>query len=329
MARIKTYNQDVKVTKDDKLIGTNTNSGATQNFSLSSIVDFMNSEGQIKMPDGALFRFQTFDPDHTDPVGILNLTRDENTVETSYSAVTTVYVSKKMQGGDTVGDYINAFDNGTIKISEQGNLNSFGIFLVSDVVDDDNDRYTKLTLTHDKSVGTLYPGKYYYMSFMLDEGDINIGSYSVTDLQGVTDAGSGRIMTVEERGRLASIEDNATQDQSDQEIETAYNNQVSQATADELTNGTETEVRRFSPANIKSMIDEHANSVQYVHNQSLASTTWTINHNLGKFPAVSIKFSSSDQVYTNVGAFAGVTYTNENSITINLAAAESGYAYLN
>jgi len=48
-----------------------------------------------------------------------------------------------------------------------------------------------------------------------------------------------------------------------------------------------------------------------------------------KFPSVSIKFSSSDNVYTNVGAFAGVVYTDENNLTINLAAAESGYAYLN
>jgi len=65
------------------------------------------------------------------------------------------------------------------------------------------------------------------------------------------------------------------------------------------------------------------------HHQNSSSTTWTINHNLGKFPSVSLKFSSSDNIYTNVGAFAGVTYTNENTITITLAAAESGYAYLN
>jgi len=69
--------------------------------------------------------------------------------------------------------------------------------------------------------------------------------------------------------------------------------------------------------------------VSYVHHQNSANTSWTINHNLGKFPSVSIKFSSSDEVYSNVGAFAGVIYTNENSLTINLAAAESGYAYLN
>jgi len=78
-------------------------------------------------------------------------------------------------------------------------------------------------------------------------------------------------------------------------------------------------------------IDMFAESgdVSYAHHQNNASDTWTINHNLAKFPSVSIKFSSSDNVYTNVGAFAGVVYTDENNLTINLAAAESGYAYLN
>lgn len=67
----------------------------------------------------------------------------------------------------------------------------------------------------------------------------------------------------------------------------------------------------------------------YTHHQNNDSTTWTINHNLNKFPSVSIKFSSSDQVYENVGAFAGVKYIDKNNLTINLAASQSGYAYLN
>ena len=67
----------------------------------------------------------------------------------------------------------------------------------------------------------------------------------------------------------------------------------------------------------------------YTHHQNNASTSWTINHNLNKFPSVSIKFSSSDEIYTNVGALAGVEYTDKNNLTINLVSSESGYAYLN
>ena len=67
----------------------------------------------------------------------------------------------------------------------------------------------------------------------------------------------------------------------------------------------------------------------YTHHQNTASNTWTINHNTESFPSVSLKFSSSDEIYENVGAFAGVKYNDNNTITITLAAAESGYAYLN
>ena len=74
---------------------------------------------------------------------------------------------------------------------------------------------------------------------------------------------------------------------------------------------------------------ESGGDLTFSHHQNTASASWVINHNLGKFPSVSIKFSSSDSVYTNVGAFAGIVYTDENNLTINLAAAESGYAYLN
>ena len=75
-------------------------------------------------------------------------------------------------------------------------------------------------------------------------------------------------------------------------------------------------------------LEVYQTAQKYTHHQNSAAASWTINHNLGKFPSVSIKFSSGS-IYTNVGAFAGVTYTDENNLTINLAAAESGYAYLN
>lgn len=57
--------------------------------------------------------------------------------------------------------------------------------------------------------------------------------------------------------KVAGIEDNATADQSDAEIETAYNNQVAQVSSGERTAGTETAIRRFSPADIASMAGTH------------------------------------------------------------------------
>tara|TARA_Y100001954_G_C15631842_1_gene513107 strand:+ start:163 stop:504 length:342 start_codon:yes stop_codon:yes gene_type:complete len=84
--------------------------------------------------------------------------------------------------------------------------------------------------------------------------------------------------------------------------------------------------KNFKVAYLKTFIKKER---LFIHHQNSASNTWTINHNLDTFPDVCIKFSSSDEVYENVGAFAGVKYNDNNTITITLAAAESGYAYLN
>ena len=61
----------------------------------------------------------------------------------------------------------------------------------------------------------------------------------------------------------------------------------------------------------------------YTFTQSAASATWTIAHNLGKYPSVTVIDSANTIVYGNP------TYTDENNLTINFSAPFSGKAYLN
>lgn len=61
----------------------------------------------------------------------------------------------------------------------------------------------------------------------------------------------------------------------------------------------------------------------YTHNQSTASITWTIAHNLNKFPSVTVALSTGQQ------GFGDVTFIDENNLTITFAGAESGKAYMN
>ena len=56
---------------------------------------------------------------------------------------------------------------------------------------------------------------------------------------------------------ILGVEAGATADQSDAEIETAYNNQVAQASGAELTAGTATAIRRYAPADLKSLVNQH------------------------------------------------------------------------
>lgn len=71
-------------------------------------------------------------------------------------------------------------------------------------------------------------------------------------------------------------------------------------------------------AYIKAQVREH-----YVHEQQVASTTWTVNHNMDKYPSVNIVDSANDEVTGEV------KYNSLNQITITFTAAFSGKAYLN
>ena len=77
-------------------------------------------------------------------------------------------------------------------------------------------------------------------------------------LDDITIGTTNKHFTATDETKLDGIEDNATADQTDSEIETGYNNQVGQVSSGEKTAGTETGVRRFSPEDIKDMVIEHA-----------------------------------------------------------------------
>ena len=75
--------------------------------------------------------------------------------------------------------------------------------------------------------------------------------------------GDAEDLTAAQVRTIINVEDGSTADQSDAEIETAYNTQVSQVSAGEKTAGTETSVRRFSPDDVKDMIVTHAGSTYF------------------------------------------------------------------
>ena len=61
----------------------------------------------------------------------------------------------------------------------------------------------------------------------------------------------------------------------------------------------------------------------FIHNQPIPSATWTIQHNLGKFPSVTAVNVN------NIQGFGEVEYIDSNNLTIKFSAGFSGKAYLN
>ena len=195
MARIQTYDQDSNVTFQDKLIGTDSASSATKNFTIQSLMDVINQLSGVDLFDGIVFKYQAFEPAAADPAGALNLVGGVAATQ-AFSATTQIIVSKKVVNGIDVENYVTSFLGKKIKVSKQGDFDKFGVFRVTNVQNHSNTRYLVLTVTHKESNGSFEPNSYYFLSFY--------GLPLVTDLDDVTNAGSGLIITDAERTTLGT-----------------------------------------------------------------------------------------------------------------------------
>lgn len=61
----------------------------------------------------------------------------------------------------------------------------------------------------------------------------------------------------------------------------------------------------------------------YIHDQSTPSATWTVSHNLGKFPSVTIVDSANSEI------IGEVNFVNNTTLTLSFSAPFSGKAYIN
>ena len=74
---------------------------------------------------------------------------------------------------------------------------------------------------------------------------------------------------------------------------------------------------------IANFVLDSASDKHFTFNQATPAATWNVQHNLDKFPSVTVALPSGQ-----VGQ-ADVTYVDENNLTITFAGAESGKAYMN
>lgn len=70
-------------------------------------------------------------------------------------------------------------------------------------------------------------------------------------------------------------------------------------------------------------INATQSDLSYIHYQDQPSKTWNINHNLSKYPTVTVVSSSGDVV------FSDISYVDTNNIIIKFSAAFGGRAYCN
>lgn len=185
MARISTYIIDTAVTLLDKWIGTDSNGGATKNFTAKSIADLFNEKGSIGIVNQNNFLFQTDLISGRKP-GTISFTAGGGN-NTSFSALTTIKISKYASSSNLILNYLETLVSKPIMLAQLDDLNKFGIYkldsLTQDVTEAD---FYNANFTLIESNGSLLSEKTY--GLVVDPAAESQGDKNYVHLQPVASA---------------------------------------------------------------------------------------------------------------------------------------------
>jgi len=201
MARISQYDQDGTLNKLDKVLGTDSTTGATKNYSIESMIGLVNSDDLVDVFDGVSYAFKDYAAGSTTPKGIINLNAGAAS-NAAFSAINQIYISVLDKQGNSIANYLDDTLNGQIRIVQKSNIDVYGVFEVTAITNHDSAAYKKLTVTPKINNGNITVNGEYFISNFSAVFDQDFSDDSVTEFGDVTNAGSGQIITSAERTSL-------------------------------------------------------------------------------------------------------------------------------
>lgn len=126
MARIYTYPNDTRLQDEDAWIGTNKVDLATVQFTAQKIADYLNLDGKISINGQIAFKYEYGQLSAEKTMAIPGPSSSVN-----FSDITTLYLHKNDIAGQFVPNFLAVLINKEILISEVGNINNFGHYLVT------------------------------------------------------------------------------------------------------------------------------------------------------------------------------------------------------
>ena len=157
MARISTYNLDNTVSKNDKVIGTDSSGNSTKNFKLEDVAGFLNTSSLINVNGQLVYKFKNA----TQPIsGTFNL--PSGGIGT-FSSQTGFEFSHVNSNDQNIKEYINYFDGLYVMFTQTDNQNNFAQYSIDSINESSN--YSTLNVTFREGNGSFIADKYYAMSF--------------------------------------------------------------------------------------------------------------------------------------------------------------------
>ncbi len=283
MARISAYPKHIPVQPEDYWIGTRASNLMTRNFTAKAVGEYINVSGAISMATCMLFKFKATNAGPGDVTGVPD--------ETPFANITSLQINAlDVSDQDTVG-FLEYIVGTEIIISEQDQISVFGHYSIDSYTQIDDTTFYTMSLTYIGGPGVIEHDKQY-----------NICSFS-----------------------LSSEDNNTTYDLDS--IQNGPNSDIrligSDSTTDIVTLEAGTNVTLTNRGNNILIDVVDMGDKNYVHDQPVASITWTVQHNLDKFPSCTMVLSTGQQGYGDV------TFIDENNLTITFSGAVSGKAYIN
>tara|TARA_R110002153_G_scaffold247403_1_gene403538 strand:+ start:81 stop:935 length:855 start_codon:yes stop_codon:yes gene_type:complete len=284
MARISSYPKHIPVQPEDYWIGTRASNLMTRNFTAKAVGEYINVSGDISMATCMLFKFKVTNAGPGDVTGVPS--------ETPFANITSLQINTlDVSDQDTVG-FLEYIVGTEIIISEQNKISTFGHYTIDSYTQIDDTAFYTMNLSFIGGSGVIeHDMQYNICSFVLAGEDSNT-TYDLSSSQSGADS---NIMLI---GQNPESKDTVTL--------SAGNNVTITDTGSNIL------------IDVVDMGDKN-----YVHDQPVASITWTVQHNLDKFPSCTMVLSTGQQGYGDV------TFIDENNLTITFAGAESGKAYIN
>ena len=166
--KINNYIKDTNVTATDKWIGTDSNNfNQTKNFSPTTIADYYNHNQVIDSPY-LKFTYQTLNPGEPRATGTISFVSEIGPL-INFSSISTFLLSKKSLKDVNVSDYVGFLNGGKVIISRGENINDFGFYKITNIVDYVADtNFFVVTLQYIAGHGNMLEDKDYIISLVAD-----------------------------------------------------------------------------------------------------------------------------------------------------------------
>ena len=159
MAKISSYNLDTTVSKNDKVIGTDSSGSTTKNFKLEDIAGFLNTSSLINVNGQIIYKFKGSGSPSS---GEFTRTGGSG----NFSDVTAFKFSHVNTDNQNIETYLNYFQGLRVMITQTDDQNNFGLYSIDSITNTgEGATFSTFTTTFIEGNGAMILDKHYAMAY--------------------------------------------------------------------------------------------------------------------------------------------------------------------